>query len=117
MSLKRKLLNGFVAVAAASSLAVLAAPASAEAAKRKCGYISCTWYFNTSETSDIKDGIGIGAIPIAFIPGVGPVTAASMGISSGTLSIMLNHHQCLKVKIGPGTDARVHAFPGFYTCP
>lgn len=118
MSIKKRFMHVAGAILAAATVGALAVPAApAEAAKRKCGYISCTWYFNTSETSDIKDGVGIGAIPIAFIPGVGPVTAASMGVSSGMMSIMLNHHQCLKVKVGPGSDGRAHAFPGYYNCP
>lgn len=113
MTLKRKMLNGLAAVLAASTLAVVVAPASAEAARRKCGYISCTWYFNKSETSDIKDGVAITAIPVAFIPIAGPITAASLGLNSGAISIMANHGFCLKIKIRPANRA---VEQGFYRC-
>lgn len=114
MSFKRKLTTGAVAAVAASTMVALAAPAPAQAAKRKCGYISCTFYFNKSETSDIKDGLGITAIPVAFIPIAGPITAASMGLNTGAMSIMLNHGYCLKLKIRLGGN---HVEQGFYSCP
>lgn len=99
---------------AATAVGVLALPSTpAQAARASCGYISCTAYFNKSETSDIKDGIGITAIPVAFIPVAGPLTAASMGLDTGFISIMLNHGYCLKVKVRLGSS---HLEPGFYRC-
>lgn len=112
--LKRNLVKALTAVAAASSVAVLAAPAApAEAARRSCGYISCTVYLNKSETSDFKDGLGIAAVPVAFIPVAGPWTAGAMGINTGLISIMANHGWCLSLKFRLGNR---YPEQGFYHC-
>lgn len=112
--LKRRLVKTVTAVLAASVVGVLAIPAApAQAARRSCGYISCTWYFTKSETSDIKDGLAITAIPTAFVPIAGPITAASLGLNSGVISIMANHGYCLKLKLAPVTR---QVQQGFFSC-
>ncbi|MFF5081789.1 hypothetical protein ACFY36_32460 [Actinoplanes sp. NPDC000266] len=115
---KRNLVKFAGVATAATVVAAIAVPASpANAARRNCGIISCTWYFNKSETSDIKDGMTIAGIPAFFIPGFGPLTTGSLEVSAATVSIALNHGQCLKVKIGPGSNGRLKATPGFHNCP
>lgn len=112
--LKRNLLKTLAAVLTASAVGVLAAPAQpAQAYRRTCGYISCTVYFNKSETSDIKDGLAVTAIPVAFIPVAGPLTAASLGLNSGVISIMANHGYCLQLKLRLGSRQPEQ---GFYRC-
>lgn len=112
--LRRRLVNTLAAVLAACTVGVLAVPATpAQAYRRTCGYVSCTVYLNKSETSDFKDSVGITAGGVAFIPGFGLITAASMGVDVGLMSIMLNHGFCVKLKV----NALNHSIePGFYRC-
>jgi hypothetical protein len=111
---KRNVFKAVAAVVAASAVGILAAPAQpAQAYRRTCGYVSCTVYLNKSETSDFKDGYGLTAIGVAFIPGFGTLTAAGMGLNVGLMSIMLNHGYCVKLKANAVSRS---VEQGFYRC-
>ncbi len=83
-----------VTSAAAAGLVVLTPAAPASAAVRRCGYISCTWYFNKAETQDLGNG---GSVPVALLGG--PVGIAVAAIGNATIQIASNHGLCLKVQV------------------
>lgn len=65
---------------------------------RKCGYFSCTWYFNRNETQSIGNGASIAGITIGLAGG--PITAAILGISGQLMVIYGRSGICLKIKVG-----------------
>lgn len=105
-----------LALAAAAGIS-LSLTAPADAATRKCGIISCTWYLNRIESNDFKNGVTVAGVGSVFIPGFGPLTAAGAGLSVAAIDTALNHNYCVKLKVGPDPIQKVKVTPGFYPCP
>ena len=96
-----------------SAATVGVAPDAAEAARRKCGYVSCTFYLNRTETNDLKYAITAGGVVLA-IPV--PIAAASLGLNAVAIDVALNHNYCVKVKVQPAGGTGVNVSQGFYRC-
>lgn len=66
--------------------------------KRNCGYVSCTFYFNKSETRDIMNlhyGV-LGAVTSI----TGPIGGTLLALTASVAETAINHGGCLKLKVG-----------------
>ncbi|MGK5684089.1 hypothetical protein [Actinoplanes sp. URMC 104] len=100
--LRRRMPATAAASLAAITALTLASPAApAQAARRKCTWsgVKCTWYLDQRETRDFAGGIGVVGIGSGFIPGIGKITAATIGADIILINRMLDHNACVTITI------------------